>query len=86
MNYDLRFKAPFSLILSGVSGSGKTTWVENLLKNYNESSTMEEITETCCGSQEQNNPSYSSALKRFLMVILDLLQSYLKTCTQKLKK
>ena len=36
MNYDLRFKAPFSLILSGVSGSGKTTWVENLLKNYNE--------------------------------------------------
>lgn len=35
MSYDLRFKAPFSLILSGVSGSGKTTWVENLFKNYN---------------------------------------------------
>ena len=34
MSYDLRFKAPFSLILSGVSGSGKTTWVENLLRNY----------------------------------------------------
>ncbi len=33
--YDLRFQAPFSLILSGVSGSGKATWVENLLKNFN---------------------------------------------------
>ena len=31
MNYDIRFKTPFSLILSGVSGSGKTTWLEHFL-------------------------------------------------------
>ncbi len=35
MSYDLRFKTPFSLILSGVSGSGKTTGIENLFRNYN---------------------------------------------------
>jgi len=29
---DIRFKTPFNLIVSGVSGSGKTTWVKNLLK------------------------------------------------------
>ena len=31
MNYDIRFKTPFSLILSGASGSGKTTWSEHFL-------------------------------------------------------
>ena len=32
MIYDIRFKTPFSLILAGASGSGKTTWLENFLK------------------------------------------------------
>ena len=31
MIYDIRFKTPFSLILAGASGSGKTTWLENFL-------------------------------------------------------
>ena len=31
---DLRFRTPFSMIVSGVSGSGKTSWVLKLLKNY----------------------------------------------------
>ena len=29
--YDIRFKTPFSLILAGASGSGKTIWLENVL-------------------------------------------------------
>ena len=32
MVWDIRFKTPFNLIVSGMSGSGKTTWVKNLLK------------------------------------------------------
>jgi GTPase SAR1 family protein len=32
MVLDIRFKTPFNLIVSGMSGSGKTTWVKNLLK------------------------------------------------------
>ena len=34
MNYDIRFKTPFSLILSGASGSGKTTWLEHFLSIF----------------------------------------------------
>ena len=30
--WDIRFKVPFNCIVSGVSGSGKTTWVKNFLK------------------------------------------------------
>ena len=31
---DLRFISPFSMLISGVSGSGKTSWTLKLLKNY----------------------------------------------------
>ena len=34
MNYDIRFKTPFSLILSGASGSEKTTWLEHFLSIF----------------------------------------------------
>ena len=34
MNYDIRCKTPFSLILSGASGSGKTTWLEHFLSIF----------------------------------------------------
>ena len=32
--YDIRIKAPYSITLSGVSGSGKTTWTLNFLKHH----------------------------------------------------
>ena len=32
--YDIRLKAPYSMTLSGVSGSGKTTWTLNFFKNH----------------------------------------------------
>jgi len=32
MPYNIQFKTPFNLIISGMSGSGKTTWVQNLLR------------------------------------------------------
>ena len=35
MLYDIRLKTPFSLILAGASGSGKTTWLEKFLKVLN---------------------------------------------------
>ena len=31
MPYDIRFQTSFNCIVSGVSGSGKTTWVQKLL-------------------------------------------------------
>ena len=31
MPYDIRFKTSFNCLVSGMSGSGKTTWVKNLL-------------------------------------------------------
>ena len=31
--HDIRIKTPFSLILAGASGSGKTTWLEKFLKH-----------------------------------------------------
>lgn len=31
MPYDIRFKTSFNCLVSGASGSGKTTWVKNLL-------------------------------------------------------
>jgi septin family protein len=31
MPYDIRFKTPFNCIVAGMSYSGKTTWVKNLL-------------------------------------------------------
>ena len=31
--YDIRIKTPFSMILAGASGSGKTTWLEKFLKH-----------------------------------------------------
>ena len=34
MTYDIRFKTPFSLLLSGASGSGKTTWLEHFLRIF----------------------------------------------------
>ena len=38
-SYDIRFKVPYSIALSGVSGSGKTTWTLNFLKNHSFSDT-----------------------------------------------
>ena len=35
MYYDIRIKTPFSLILAGASGSGKTTWLEKFLYHFN---------------------------------------------------
>jgi hypothetical protein len=32
MPWDITFKTPFNCIISGVSGSGKTTWVKNFLR------------------------------------------------------
>ncbi len=31
MPHDIRFKTSFNCLVSGMSGSGKTTWVKNLL-------------------------------------------------------
>lgn len=35
MPFDITFKTPFNCLLSGASGTGKTTWVRNLLKLRN---------------------------------------------------
>ena len=32
--FDVRLKTPFTLILAGASGCGKTTWLERLLKEF----------------------------------------------------
>ena len=32
MPYNIQFKTPFTSILSGMTSSGKTTWIQNLLK------------------------------------------------------
>lgn len=32
--YDVRIKTPFSLILAGASGCGKTTWLESFIKHF----------------------------------------------------
>ena len=44
MYYDIRVKIPFSLILSGVSGSGKTTFLERFIKNFSKITNGSEIT------------------------------------------
>ena len=31
MPYDIRFRTSFNCLVSGPAGSGKTTWVKNLL-------------------------------------------------------
>ena len=44
MYYDIRVKTPFSLILSGASGSGKTTFLERFIKNFSKITDGSEIT------------------------------------------
>ena len=44
MYYEIRVKTPFSLILSGASGSGKTPFVERFLKNFSTITDGSEIT------------------------------------------
>ena len=44
MYYDIRVKTPFSLILSGASGSGKTTCLEQFIQNFSKITDESEIT------------------------------------------
>ena len=44
MYYDIRVKTPFSLILSGASGSGKTTFLERFIKIFSKITDGPEIT------------------------------------------
>ena len=44
MYYDIRVKTPFSLILSGASGSGKTTFLKRFIKNFSKITDGSEIT------------------------------------------
>ena len=44
MYYDIRVKTAFSLLLSGASGSGKTTFLEWFIKNFSKITDGSEIT------------------------------------------
>ena len=86
MNYDIRFKTPFSLILSGASGSGKTTWLEHFLSIFNKITDGKGKYEKVYGSAGPTSPTYLKELRVILRVLLECLIQLIMRFIQKLKR
>ena len=77
--YDPRLVWPYSLLLCGPTGCGKTTWLEELLKYHEELCTH--TPKKLFGFMESNNQTFLKPLGKFgSLASVNLLMGVLKIC------
>ena len=81
-NYDIRFKTPFSLILSGASGSGKTTWLDHFLSLFDKITDGKGKYEKLLWLSGTNQPDLFKRIKSNFKCLIQLIMSFI----QKLKR